>query len=60
MQLIRYATRIPEDPNNRTTANKYPFVAAEILSNSAKLADAFIEELKQEFPTTSVNLSSSP
>lgn len=27
---------------------RYPFVAAEILSNSAKLADAFIEEIKHE------------
>ena len=29
---------------------RYPFVAAEILSNSAKLADAFIEEIKVELP----------
>ena len=58
-QLIRFATRIPEDPHNRTIANKYPFVAAEILSNSAKLADAFIEELKQEFPTLAASATSS-
>lgn len=29
---------------------RYPFVAAEILSNSGKLADAFIEETKVELP----------
>ena len=32
---------------------RYPFVAAEILSNSAKLADAFIEEVKHEVVSTS-------
>jgi hypothetical protein len=31
---------------------RYPFVAAEILSNSAKLADAFIEEIKVEVPVS--------
>lgn len=39
-QLIYYATRMPKNVNSKDQAYKYPFVCADILSNSAKLADA--------------------
>lgn len=39
-QLIHYATRMPRNINSKDQAYKFPFVCADILSNSAKLADA--------------------
>lgn len=39
-QLIHYSTRMPKNVNSKDQAYKYPFVCADILSNSAKLADA--------------------
>ncbi len=38
--LIHYATRMPKNINSKDQAYKYPFVSADILSNSAKLADS--------------------
>jgi hypothetical protein len=50
VQLIRYATRTPEDAGDKNVAFKYPFVASDLLSNSAKLADAFIREVRTVQP----------
>jgi len=38
--LIHYATRMPKNVNSKDQAYKFPFVCADILSNSNKLADA--------------------
>ena len=39
-QLIHYSTRMPKNVNSKDQAYKFPFVCADILSNSTKLADA--------------------
>jgi len=39
-QLIYYSTRMPKNVNSKDQAYKFPFVCADILSNSTKLADA--------------------
>ena len=41
-KLIHFATRFPKNAQSKDQAYKYPFMAADILSNSAKLAEAFI------------------
>ena len=33
---------MPEDPSNHTMAHKYPFVAFEVLSGNAVIADALL------------------
>lgn len=52
-QLIHYSTRMPKNVNSKDQAYKFPFVCADILSNSTKLADALfivkpVEESESE------------
>ena len=42
-KLVEYATLHPTDENNHDVAHKYPFVAADILTQSKQIATALIE-----------------
>lgn len=43
VQLIKYATQLPENPDNHTEAHKYPFMAIDILTSSIRMAKAIAE-----------------
>lgn len=42
-KLIGYATRYPQNPNNQDQSYKFPFVAADVLTASATIAQAITE-----------------
>lgn len=41
--MIKYATTVPQDPNSHDVANKFPYVAADLLSTNASLRKAMID-----------------
>ena len=49
--MIKYATTVPEDANSHDVANKFPYVAADLLTTNASLRKAIIDggrEIKKE------------
>ena len=49
LKILRIRIRLTSKPSFKMTEyNRYPFVAADILSSSARIADSFIEEKKVE------------
>lgn len=42
-KLIKYATKMPTDPNDHAVAHKFPFVAADILTSSKLIATSLVE-----------------
>ena len=42
-QLVKYATQLPENPDNHAEAHKYPFMAIDILTSSIRMAKAISE-----------------
>ena len=50
--LIHYATRMPKNVHSKDQAYKYPFVCADILSNSTKLAEALFIVKPVEQPSS--------
>jgi hypothetical protein len=42
-KLIEYATQTPSDPDSHEISKKFPFVAADILSQSKTVAQALLE-----------------
>lgn len=42
-QLVKYATQLPQNPDDHSEAHKYPFMAIDILTSSIRMAKAISE-----------------